>query len=117
MEYLMAFVSSSGSVIVAGMFGGAMRWALFRPKPWDGLLNIFVGGVLAFYIAPWAVVGFAPILSNFTSDVSSIHRFSGFTLGMGGVAAAGWLIDKFGWGKKKPGDVSGGVPSPGPAKE
>lgn len=112
MDLLVAFFTDSGPVIVAGMFGGAMRWALFRPKLADGLINIFVGGTLAFYMSPFAVPLLAPALSGLTADIPNIHRFCSFVIGLGGVAAVGWLFDKF-W-KKKPEPLPP-VPSPPPA--
>ena len=112
MTFLLTFLADSGPVITAGMFGGAMRWALFRPKLVDGLVNIFVGGTLAFYASPFAVPILAPSLSGLTADIPNIHRFCAFVIGLGGVAAVGWLLDKF-W-KRKPEDGSA-VPTHPPA--
>lgn len=95
MEWLLAFASADGPVIVAGCFGGALRWAFLRPKMWDGIINIGVGGVLAYYLAPIAIPFLAPVLGNFTTDVANVQRISGLIVGIVGIAIVGFFIDFF----------------------
>lgn len=101
MEHIANFLLNSGPVIVAGGFGGVMRWALLRPKAWDGIINIGVGGVLAYYGTPVAVPALAKLFITFTAELPNIEQITGFTLGVVGIGIIGWIIEvATGWMKK-----------------
>lgn len=95
MDILLAFWVTDVPLIVAGMFGGALRWAFLRPKVWDGVLNVVVGGILAYYASPFTVPFLAPILSGFTSDIPNIQRLSGLIVGIIGIGLIGFFLDVF----------------------
>ncbi len=117
MDQIVAFLAENVPIIVAGVFGGIMRWVLYRTRLWDGLLNMLVGGTLAYYVTPIAAPAFAPWMANFVTDIPKIEQATAFGIGVIGVAMLGAGIDAFRrFSKKKLDELSGVVPEPQPPK-
>lgn len=93
MDLVLAFLANSAATIVAGIFGGIMRWALYRTHLWDLALNMFVGGTLAYFVSPTLAFYAAGPMSSFTTDIPNIQRLSAFLTGTVGIAAIGLFID------------------------
>ena len=64
----------------------ARRWT-------DGLIQVFVGGVCAYYLSPIAIPALTPVLGNIVATSEQLERLSGFVIGLGGVSVSGFVTD------------------------
>ncbi len=90
---MIAFLAEQGPIIIAGMFGGILRWAFLRTKRWDGLLNIALGGGLAYYGTPGAAPILAQYLSAFIAQIDNLQQITAVIIGLAGMHVVGWIID------------------------
>lgn len=85
-------------VVIAGMFGGAMR-SVLNPKDAkiSGVaINVFVGAVLAYYVGRPLAPHAASFLSWAIPDAASMQITVGFLFGAGGIAILGLFLDGIG---------------------
>ena len=78
---------------LAGAFGGAVRWMSIREDIKSGIISILVGSICSVYLSPLAIPMLEPILGKLVIDESARAGFSGFLLGVGGIAVSGFIID------------------------
>lgn len=85
--------SVKGQIALAGALGGVVRWLTLRQMWREGLASILVGGICAVYLGPLA----SPVLDNivgiFNVAPDARASFSGFVIGVGGIAVAGAIMD------------------------
>lgn len=86
-------LNEKAQAILAGALGGVVRWLSLREDIRSGLISITVGAICALYLSPLAIPAIEPILGMLVIDPSARAGFSGFIMGIGGIAAAGFLID------------------------
>lgn len=90
------FDARSTADVVGGMFGGAMRWAIYRLSPMDGIIAIFVGGVIAYYLADIDDKLADALLGPFVSSSQpSRVGLGGFIVGILGMRVVAFVIDQF----------------------
>lgn len=82
-------------LLIAGAFGGVVRWLTLRAHWSDGLIAIIVGALCSLYMSQLAMPIVAPFLTNLHVEPESMIGFSGFLTGMGGLSLAGFVIDLF----------------------
>jgi hypothetical protein len=80
-------------LVLAGAFGGIVRWMTLRDHWTDGLIAIVVGAICSFYLSPLAIPALAPLLSGVQVAPESALGVSGFLMGVGGITAAGFVLD------------------------
>lgn len=119
MNLILVFLTENGAIVVAGCFGGVLRWVFLKTRVWDGLVNVVIGGGLAYYLTPWAAPMLAQPLSVFTADISRIEQISGLGVGIIGIGIVGAVMD---WWEAKKKQLIGGAdvvpapPAPAPPK-
>lgn len=86
-------LSEKAQALVAGALGGVVRWLSLREDLRSGLISIAVGAICSLYLSPLAIPIVEPVLGKFVIDPSSRAGFSGFIMGIGGIAVAGFVID------------------------
>lgn len=86
-------VGEKGQLAVAGALGGVVRWLSLREDWKDGLISIAVGAICAVYVSPLAIPLFDSVLGKIVVDAASRHSFSGFVIGVGGIAVSGLVLD------------------------
>lgn len=92
-DFLTWLLGEKGQLLVAGAAGGVVRWLSLRENWRDGCISILVGAICALYLSPLAIPMIEPILSKLVVDADSRAGFSGFFIGVGGIAVAGFCID------------------------
>lgn len=93
MKILDMLTGSAAAIVVAGAAGGAVNWLTRRARWTDGLIQIFVGGICAYYLSPVAIPVLTPVLGNIVATSDQIERLSGFVIGLGGVSVSGFVMD------------------------
>lgn len=83
----------AGQAAVAGALGGLVRWFSLRENWRDGVLTTIIGAICAVYLGPLAVPALEPLVGKLIIDPERQAGFSGFMIGLGGVAVAGFVID------------------------
>src|SRR5690242_4036768 len=86
-------IHEDGTIVAAGLFGGAARWATLRSHWKTGLIGVFVGGVSALYLSPLVEPWLGKIVQLATDDPSQTANFSGFIVGIGGITITGMVMD------------------------
>lgn len=79
--------------VLAGAAGGIVRWLTLRENWRDGAVSIVVGALCALYLSPMVEPLLEPALGRIVLDPARRAGFSGFLIGIGGIAAAGFIID------------------------
>lgn len=87
------FTSDKMQTAIAGAAGGLVRWLTLRSDWKEGLAGIIIGGICALYLWPIAEPVAAQLVGGFVVDPSSRASFSGFLIGLGGLAVSGMVID------------------------
>ena len=85
--------SEKAQAVLAGALGGVVRWLTIREDWRSGLISITVGAICALYLSPLAIPAIEPILGKIVLDPAARAGFSGFVMGIGGIAVAGFFID------------------------
>ena len=88
-DFLVFLFGEKGQVAIAGAAGGLVRWLTLRDKWQDGLVSVIVGALSALYLGPLAQPLITALIGTIVIDPSSRISFSGFVIGLGGVALAG----------------------------
>lgn len=78
--------------IIAGAFGGVMRWITLRERWRDGMTSILAGGICAAFIAPLAEPIFRQVLGGVLPN-GDAGPLSGFLVGLGGMTITAILIN------------------------
>jgi hypothetical protein len=86
-------IGEKGQLAVAGALGGVVRWLSLREDWKDGLVSITVGAICAVYLSPLAIPLFDSVLGKIVVDAAARHSFSGFLIGIGGIAVSGLVLD------------------------
>jgi hypothetical protein len=86
-------IGEKGQLAVAGALGGVVRWLSLREDWRDGLVSITVGAICAVYLSPLAIPLFDSVLGKIVVDAAARHSFSGFLIGIGGIAVSGLVLD------------------------
>jgi hypothetical protein len=86
-------LGDKGQLAVAGALGGVVRWLSLREDWKDGFVSIAVGAICAVYLSPLAIPLFDSVLGKIVVDQASRHGFSGFIIGIGGIAVSGLVLD------------------------
>jgi hypothetical protein len=86
-------LADKGQLAVAGALGGVVRWLSLREDWRDGLVSITVGAICAVYLSPLAIPLFDSVLGKIVVDAAARHSFSGFLIGIGGIAVSGLVLD------------------------
>jgi hypothetical protein len=91
--FWMWLFGEKGQLATAGALGGVVRWLSLREDWQSGLVSITVGAICALYLAPLAIPAIEPIIGKFVIDATARAGFSGFIIGIGGIAVSGFVID------------------------
>jgi hypothetical protein len=91
--------TEKAQALMAGALGGVVRWLTLREDWRSGLISITVGAICSLYLSPLAIPIVEPLLGKLVIDPSARAGFSGFIMGIGGIAATGFLIDL--WNAKR----------------
>lgn len=86
-------LGEKGQIALAGALGGVVRWLSLREDWKSGIVSITVGAICAVYLAPLAIPSFEPLIGKLVVDHVSRAGFSGFLIGIGGIAVSGFVID------------------------
>ena len=86
-------ISEKGQLAVAGALGGMVRWLSLREDWKSGTTSLVVGAICAVYLGPLAIPVIEPIVGKIVIDPASRAGLSGFIIGVGGIAVAGFIID------------------------
>jgi len=86
-------ISDKGQLALAGALGGVVRWLSLREDWRSGLTSLTVGAICAVYLGPVAIPFIEPIVGKIVVDAASRAGLSGFIIGIGGIAVAGFVID------------------------
>lgn len=86
-------LGEKGQIAIAGALGGIVRWLSLREDWQSGLISIIVGAICALYLAPLAIPTIEPLIGKIVVDSASRAGFSGFLIGIGGIAVSGFVID------------------------
>lgn len=90
-----------GSTVLAGALGGVVRWITLKESWKEGASSIIVGGIGSLYLTPLVNPAMSSIIGSFVVDEANRLTFSGFIVGLGGIAFTGFVIDFIkGWTKK-----------------
>jgi hypothetical protein len=96
-----------GQALLAGALGGVVRTITLRERPMrDGILNVVAGGIAALYLTPLVEPVLRPFLGAIAVPPDGVTGFAGFVVGLGGVAAAGFIVDV--WAARRRGADGGG---------
>jgi len=87
------FIGEKGQLAIAGALGGVVRWLSLREDLPSGIISITVGAICALYLAPLAIPAIEPLIIRMVIDPTSRAGFSGFIIGIGGIAVSGFVID------------------------
>ncbi len=82
-----------GRVAVAGAMGGLVRWLTLKSSWVDGMVSIIVGAICAVYLGPLALPLVEATLGKIVLEDASRAAFSGFIIGLGGIALASFVMD------------------------
>lgn len=86
-------IGAEARLILAGALGGAVNW-LTRKANWrDGMAQVVVGGICAFYLTPIAQPVMAEMFGTIVGTPEELARLSGFVIGLGGVSVTGFILD------------------------
>ncbi len=85
--------TTKGQVALAGALGGVVRSITLRENWRDGLLTLITGAVCATYLTPLVMPVLEPTLGKLVIQPDALSTFSGFVVGIGGMAVAGFVID------------------------
>ena len=80
--------------VLAGAFGGAVRWGTLRVPFWQGILSVFIGAVCAYYFSGIGdyITGlvFGPFIDpQAKSDAPPLGEFM---TGVAGMSLAGFVV-------------------------
>ncbi len=78
---------------LAGALGGCVSWLTRRGSWSDGVTQIVVGGICAFYLSPIAIPAMGSVFGNIVATPEELSRLSGFVIGIGGVSVSGFILD------------------------
>ncbi len=92
-DFLSWLVGEKGQLAVAGALGGVVRWLSLRENWRDGLISIAIGGICALYLGPMTLPLIEPLIGKIVLDPASRAGFSGFIIGIGGIAVTGVILD------------------------
>lgn len=92
-DFLVWLVSEKAQAAVAGAMGGVVRWLSLREDWRSGLISVVVGAICSVYLGPVALPVLEPVLGKVVVDPASRAGLSGFLIGLGGIALAGFIID------------------------
>lgn len=92
-DFISWIAGDKGQLAIAGALGGLVRWLTIREQWKDGLVSLVVGAICAVYLAPLAIPAIEPILGKIIADAAARGTLSGFIIGIGGIAVAGFVID------------------------
>ena len=85
--------SEKAQIAIAGAAGGVVRWLTLREDWKDGLISIVVGAICSLYLSPLALPVLEPTLGKIITNQDQVAGFSGFVIGIGGIAVAGSVLD------------------------
>lgn len=98
-----------GQALLSGALGGVMRTITLRERVWpDAAINVLGGGISALYLTPIVEPVLRPMLGSFVVAPDGISGFSGFVVGLGGVAATGFILDIWQAWRRKASSEGGG---------
>lgn len=86
-------IGEKGQLAISGALGGVVRWMSLREDWRTGLTSLLVGAICAVYLGPLAIPIIEPIVGKIVVDEASRQGLSGFIIGIGGIAVAGFVID------------------------
>lgn len=86
-------IGEKGQLAMSGALGGVVRWMSLREDWRTGLTSLLVGAICAVYLGPLAIPIIEPIVGKIVVDEASWQGLSGFIIGIGGIAVAGFVID------------------------
>ena len=86
-------IGEKGQLAMAGALGGVVRWLSLREDWQSGIISITVGAICALYLAPLTIPAIEPLIGKIVVDATSRAGFSGFIIGIGGIAVSGFVID------------------------
>lgn len=92
-SFLTWLIGEKGQLAIAGSLGGMVRWLTLREDWRSGLTSLLVGAICAVYLGPIAIPTLEPIVGKIVVDAASRAGLSGFLIGIGGIAVAGFVID------------------------
>jgi len=85
-------LSDPGKAVLAGAAGGIVRWLTLREKLSDGVISIVVGALCALYLGPIVEPMLTPLIGKIAPH-GDAAGFSSFFIGVGGISAAGFVLD------------------------
>lgn len=92
-DFLPWLLTEKAQAVMAGALGGVVRWLSLREDWKSGLISITVGAICSLYLSPLAIPIIEPVLGKLVIDPAARAGFSGFIMGIGGIAVAGFFID------------------------
>lgn len=85
--------SDKGQLAAAGAAGGLVRWLTLQEKLRNGLVSVAVGCLCSLYLGPAGTPMIEPVVGKLATDPNSAMGVSGFLIGVGGMAVAGFVLD------------------------
>ena len=92
-DFIIWLFGEKGQLLIAGALGGVVRWLSLRECWKDGLVSIVIGGICSLYLGFLAILVLEPIIGRIVIDPVSRAGFSGFVIGIGGIAVSGLVLD------------------------
>lgn len=105
LKAMQVLASPDAQQALAGAAGGLVRTLTLRDNWREGIANLVVGSLCAVYLPPLALFFLSPTLGKLDVPPAMIGNLSAFIMGLGGMTAAGFILDVI---KAKRASIKGG---------